>query len=480
MGTPSSGVIALSDLKNEWSDTNPVSLSEFYAGGTYVGADAVGVPTSGAVSLSQYYNLYNMWVSGLTSVSAFSAIYGTLVDSSGNSYLCGSLSSNKFSVIKINSSGVLQWQYEYSATGSFSVSRVALDSSNNIYVVGSSGNMNVSGRTDGFVVKINSSGTVQWCRSFKLNEFATPNNRTTRVQDIGFDSSNNVYVSGYYARVVTSVSTRDIAFVMKIDTNSNIQWYKGFEISTTSGGFYNTTNYTCAVDSSGTTYISNINGGGLGISFAKFDSNGNYITFVNYNGGYTDTMRVDGNGYLNAINANENAVAQMDGSFNFRWRIQSALEYTNLFLDSSSNIYVTGKNNGAFSKLNNSGTVQWQRLNRYTSAGANGGLNTYTGGIDSSGNIYTSSLLPFSNFLFTKKYPSNVYLPVSSVNVCTVSSITYQYQTLSSAFSSLAFPTNNTSGITPSVIVPAEFLQYTNSISVASTAFTPLKVNSAY
>jgi hypothetical protein len=61
MALQSSGAISLSDLATEFPDTTPHSLSEFYRGGGKV-PDAAGnsaVPTSGAISLGNFYGAVN-------------------------------------------------------------------------------------------------------------------------------------------------------------------------------------------------------------------------------------------------------------------------------------------------------------------------------------------------------------------------------------------------------------------------------------
>lgn len=55
MALPSSGTITLADIQTEFGGSNPASLSEYYRGGAYVTTNNTGVPTSGAVSLSNFY-----------------------------------------------------------------------------------------------------------------------------------------------------------------------------------------------------------------------------------------------------------------------------------------------------------------------------------------------------------------------------------------------------------------------------------------
>lgn len=59
MPLQTSGAITLADIQTEFGGANPISLSEYYAGGAYVPAGTSGtngaVPSSGAISLSNFY-----------------------------------------------------------------------------------------------------------------------------------------------------------------------------------------------------------------------------------------------------------------------------------------------------------------------------------------------------------------------------------------------------------------------------------------
>ena len=60
MALPTSGVLDLSDIQTEFGGSNPISLSEYYAGGLYVPSGTSGtngaVPTSGVISVSDFYD----------------------------------------------------------------------------------------------------------------------------------------------------------------------------------------------------------------------------------------------------------------------------------------------------------------------------------------------------------------------------------------------------------------------------------------
>ena len=62
MALPSSGVLTLADIQTEFGGTNPISLSEYYRGGGLVpdsGLNAA-IPTSGAISVSDFYGAANI------------------------------------------------------------------------------------------------------------------------------------------------------------------------------------------------------------------------------------------------------------------------------------------------------------------------------------------------------------------------------------------------------------------------------------
>jgi hypothetical protein len=55
MALPSSGTITLSQIQTEFGGTDPISLSEYYRGGGLTTPNNTGVPTSGTISLSNFY-----------------------------------------------------------------------------------------------------------------------------------------------------------------------------------------------------------------------------------------------------------------------------------------------------------------------------------------------------------------------------------------------------------------------------------------
>ena len=55
MPLQSSGAISLADIQTEFGGSSPISISEYYRGGSYTTNNNGNVPTSGQISLSHFY-----------------------------------------------------------------------------------------------------------------------------------------------------------------------------------------------------------------------------------------------------------------------------------------------------------------------------------------------------------------------------------------------------------------------------------------
>jgi uncharacterized delta-60 repeat protein len=118
------------------------------------------------------------------------------IDGSGNTYVTGASTGPNgdynYATIKYDPSGQEQWveHYDGPANGDDSPSGIALDSSGNVYVTGSSTGANSS--SDYATVKYNPAGLRQWIARYYNPE--TNNDDFARA--IAVDASNNVYVTG--------------------------------------------------------------------------------------------------------------------------------------------------------------------------------------------------------------------------------------------------------------------------------------------
>lgn len=55
MAIVSSGTVSLSDIQTEFGGVNPISISEYYRNGLYTTSNNTGVPTSGEISISDFF-----------------------------------------------------------------------------------------------------------------------------------------------------------------------------------------------------------------------------------------------------------------------------------------------------------------------------------------------------------------------------------------------------------------------------------------
>ena len=55
MALPASGTLTLTDIQTEFGGASPIGLSEYYRGGAYTTTNNTNVPTSGAISISNFY-----------------------------------------------------------------------------------------------------------------------------------------------------------------------------------------------------------------------------------------------------------------------------------------------------------------------------------------------------------------------------------------------------------------------------------------
>jgi hypothetical protein len=79
MALPSSGPLTLANIQTEFGGSNPISLSEYYAGGAYVPAGTTGtygaVPSSGTISIQNFYGTSNVLIT-FSDYSVFAAAGG--------------------------------------------------------------------------------------------------------------------------------------------------------------------------------------------------------------------------------------------------------------------------------------------------------------------------------------------------------------------------------------------------------------------
>ena len=191
---------------------------------------------------------------------------GVAIDSLDNIIITGYTSSDgaggrDFLIAKYNSSGVLQWDRTLGGTGNDFGRGVAVDSLDNIIVIGDTGS-DGAGNSDFLIAKYNSSGVLQWDRTLG----------GTGV-DIGYgvaiDSLDNIIVTGYTA---SDGAGGNDSLIAKYNSSGVLQWDR------TLGGTGADIGYAVAIDSLDNIIVTGYTGsdgaGSLDILIAKLPSDG--------------------------------------------------------------------------------------------------------------------------------------------------------------------------------------------------------------
>jgi len=256
------------------------------------------------------------------------------VDGSGNVYVVGIANngtSNYAALLKYDTSGSLQWQRKLShaSTSTFTPNGMAVDSSSNVYVIGT-----YDTSTYSVVAKYNSSGTIQWQRRFNVGAV------TQSGYGVSVDSSLNVYTVGNNAGFS----------INKYNSSGAIQWQRVLDSSNGDGR-------AVTVDSSDNIYVVGKGDSSAKILLAKYNTSGviqwqRTLIDATYSGSYGNAITTDSSGNI---------------------------YITGILQDSASLVYTI------VAKYNSSGTIQWQRKIFTPGVSSNGfGIKA-----DSSGNVYS-------------------------------------------------------------------------------------------
>ena len=182
--------------------------------------------------------------------------YAIATDSSNNVLVAGTtegqfdgntaFGDNDLFVIKYNSSGTLQWTKQLGSSNRDIAYGVETDSSDNVIVVGLTwgelDNNTHYGATDIFVIKYNSSGTKQW-----INQVGT--SEGDEAHAVSIDSSDNIYVAGGAGKLYGS-SSRGV-FLVKYNSSGIKQWNQHL------GSFGSSANGV-AIGASGNIYVAGV------------------------------------------------------------------------------------------------------------------------------------------------------------------------------------------------------------------------------
>ena len=451
--------VAACDYEGNCSTNNPTITKYFTIESTGGG----GQSRSGNISNTGFLSTFG--VSGLDTDVA-----GVAIDSSDNIYITGtSQGANVFGknatsgttddifVAKLNSSGVVQWVYAAGGTGRDRGRKIALDSSGNIYVTGyywstvdfGGGNVTSNGNWDAFLLKLDSSGTFQWVKSYGSNY-------NDLGRDVAIDSNDNIYMLGNYRYTVDFGGGDEInnnnsdIFLVKFNSSGVFQWVY------TAGASESDDSRALALDSNDNLYITGsfrdtVNFGGGNITAANLDDL--FILKLNSSGAYQNIytsnifttqkgkgLAVDSSGNIYATgtfsgtvdfgggnitsSGNDIYLLKLNSSFAFQWVKRFAVDNGStgqalglaVTVDEDGNVYSVGQIGGSVDfgggtinfgsqddayivKYDSSGSFQWSKT--FGSASANNIDKTQDIVIDSNGFVIAVGEVESQNIDFT-------------------------------------------------------------------------------
>ena len=253
------------------------------------------------------------------------------VDTSNNIY-CGGVVNNDILVVKYNTSGVLQWQNKLASTpAAADIGRaVAVDASNNVYVVGST---TISGYKYGVIAKYNTSGAIQWQRT--LGDGIT----NVEFYGVAVDSSNNVYVVGERDNPTGEVIT------VKYNSAGTIQWQRKLFGSNDAGR-------AVAVDSAANVYVLAEGGGSSTTLLIKYNTSGTLQWQKSINQLYAAALAVDtAQNICVLVSAGNAYVVKFNSSGALLWQRSLTTLYLYSITTTINNSIVLGGDRGDQSEL---------------------------------------------------------------------------------------------------------------------------------
>jgi hypothetical protein len=267
-------------------------------------------------------------------------------------------------VAKYDSTGTFQWAQRFGSLTTDEATGVAIDSNDNIVVVGLFGgtvnfggvSLTSAGNEDIFVAKYGSSGTLLWAKGFGGTAGESCNG-------VALDGSDNILITGYYGYSGTAVDFGggplplsgglvEEVFVAKLNSNGGYLWANGYASSGNDSG------NGIAVDGSGNLVVVGSFQGSLSLGGSTFTSAGGSDVFVaKYSGSNGAHMwSVSGGGSGNdrgkavAVDASGNVV--VTGEF---------IGTASIGGSTLSSPYNPGYNNMFLAKYSATGTPVWSQ-----------------------------------------------------------------------------------------------------------------------
>jgi hypothetical protein len=426
---------------------NVYAAGKIYGTGTFNfgnGVTAAGQIPSGFSVLVVKYNSSGQaqWAQTLSAGSSNSTYYAVVVDSSGNVYASGAINGtgtfgfgngvtaagpiggsgaagDNLVLVKYNSSGTAQWARTVAGSSSSAYNSVAVDSTGNVYAVGTVfgstsydfGNGQTvtapyASGSNAVLVKYDTNGNAQWIQypsaAANLSEF----------ESVVVDSGNNiivggdVYTNGSYTfgsgNVSGGFATGYNALLVKYNASGTVQW-ADITPTASQGNFFNS----IAVDTSNNIYAAGVikkNGAfdfGNSVTVTGSNSSGNNALLVKYNLSGTAQWAISVSSGSNTSTFKANAV---DGAGNV---YVAGYVYDVSTYDFGNNVTVQGvlasEADPVVLKYNSSGVAQWIKSAVSETNGSD--FNAVSVATDGSGNIYAAGavtntgIVDFGNYV---------------------------------------------------------------------------------
>ena len=391
---------------NYYDVGGPIAVDD--SGNVYVTGESYGSGTGGDCATIKYYpDGDTAWVRRYNGpANDWDRTIAIAVDDSNNVYVAGLSRVNggyyDYVTIKYYPDGDPAWVRTYNGPGNaYDEGRsIAVDGSNNVYVVGSSW----GGGTyhDYATVKYDPQGNELWVRRYN-----GPGNGYDHASLIAVDASGNVYVTGASEGSGTNFDYATI----KYDSSGNELWVGRYN----GPGNYYDVGGPIVVDDSGNVYVTGYsfgNGTDYDCATIKYDPDGNQLWEKRYNGpGNSDdaghAIAVDGSGNVYVTgrssgigSSDDYATIKYDPAGNQLWvqtydgPVNSDDNAYSIAVDASCNVYVTGYSYGSGTYLDYAtikyypdGATAWVR--RYNGPG-NGDDGAPAIAVYGSGNVYVT------------------------------------------------------------------------------------------
>lgn len=289
------------------------------------------------------------------------------LDSSDNCYVVGrgypGSGGYDAQMYSLTSTGTPRWTKKWGGGTNEDVTDVAIDSSDNIYVTGYQ-SYSVIGGDDNFVTKMDTSGNQVWTRRCSDGTYGNDEG-----EGIGVDSSGNVYAASWYTNV------RREFHIHKRNSSGTLQWQRYWG----DGASFSTDCYGSHTTAGGDTYAVGYtnSASGFGAAIVKFNSSGTYQwgkviddTGVAANDSFY-SVTTDSSGNVYACGYTSSQGAGGNDALVVSWTSAGTLRWQKILGDSSSNFWrdIAVDSNDNIAVVGKDDTLDAVMLAKYDSAG---------------------------------------------------------------------------------------------------------------